>query len=66
MEDFDDFGSGIIGKPRRGGGAGTLIGAGMGIALAAILVFGGFWQFLVAVLFAAVGGMIGRFWVGEG
>ncbi len=64
MEDFEDFGPGIISKPRRNGTA-ALIGAGMGIALAAILAFGGFWQFLVAVLFAVVGGMVGRLWVGE-
>jgi len=65
VEDFEDFGPSSSDKPRRSG-RGTLVGAGIGLALAAILVFGGFWQFLVAVLFAVVGGLIGRFWVGEG
>lgn len=65
MDDFDDFGSGLINKPRRNTGA-TLAGAALGIVLAGFLAFGGFKAFLLAIIFAAVGGAIGRFWVAEG
>ena len=64
-ENLEDYGAGMIGRPRRGAWA-MLAGAGLGLALAAILAFGGFGSFLVALLFAIVGGAIARFWVGEG
>jgi uncharacterized membrane protein len=63
-EDFEDFGSTIAGKSRRRGWA-TMAGAGIGVVLGAILVLKGFLAFLVALLFAVVGGAIGRYWVGD-
>lgn len=63
-EDFEDFGATIAGRARHRGWA-TMAGAGIGVVLGAILVLKGFLAFLVALIFAVVGGAIGRYWVGD-
>ena len=64
MSDFDYYGSGLPSKPQRSYGS-ALLGAGIGVVLAGFLAFGGFKAFLLAILFAVIGGAIGRFWAGE-
>ncbi len=43
-----------------------LVGAGIGVLLASVLFFQGFWAFLVALIFAVVGGAVARYWLVEG
>ncbi len=63
-EDFEDFGASVPSSSRHRGWA-TMAGAGIGVVLGAILVLKGFPAFLVALIFAVVGGAIGRYWVGD-
>jgi hypothetical protein len=44
---------------------GIVLGAAAGLALAVITLVFGFWGFLAAVLFAAVGGLVGALVTGR-
>ena len=43
----------------------SVVGAGFGLALGAILVHWGFWPAVVALIFALIGGWLARHYVGD-
>jgi uncharacterized membrane protein len=63
-DNFEDFETTVVNKPRRSAGV-TMAGAGIGVVLGATLVLKGFLAFLVALIFALVGGAIARYLVAE-
>jgi uncharacterized membrane protein len=66
-DNFDDLEPTFAGRPRGFFRLPvTMAGAGIGVVLGAILVLKGFVAFLVALIFAIVGGAIARFFVAEG
>jgi uncharacterized membrane protein len=65
-DNFDDLEPTFPSRPRGFFRAPvTMAGAGIGVVLGAILVLKGFVAFLVALIFAIVGGAIARFFVAE-
>ena len=64
-EGLEDFETTLANKPRHSAGV-TMAGAGIGVVLGATLVLKGFLAFLVALIFAIVGGAVARYWIAEG
>ena len=64
-EDLDKLTEPEATPPRRIGW-GVVAGAGFGLALGTIWALRGFWPALLAAVLALVGGLLGRFYLGEG
>ena len=63
-EDLDKLTEPEAPPPRRIGW-GVVAGAGFGLALGTIWALRGFWPALLAAVLALVGGLLGRFYLGE-